>query len=286
MKPQLNTKNGSVSKGRAVFMLFYRFILKKYAKYVILEKMQLWGNNMRIAVCDDDPGMLTLMHRLTAGEFEKRHADFTVQAYPDAQKLLSDFAEKPFDVLFLDIKMPGIDGFEAARRVRGMTDETEIIFITTEQELVYDSFDFQPFAFIPKTPPELMKSRLSRTVGNLLAKYKVSRRICVELPYSEKIYIKPNDLIYVGSEKNNLIYHIRDGEDVLVRAKIQEAEEILPDDLFIRIHNRLIVNMAHIESIDYPQGVLTVTGGELLPISRPRKQSLSDAYDRYLRTLV
>lgn len=241
---------------------------------------------MRIAVCDDDQGMLTLMHRLVANEFEKRHADFTIKAYSCAKKLLEDFKEKPFDVLFLDIKMPGIDGFEAAREVRCMTDETEIIFITTEQELVYDSFDFQPFAFIPKTPPELMKNRLSRTVGNLLAKYKVSRRICINLPYNEKMYIKPNDIIYVGSEKNNLIYHIRDGEDILVREKIQDAEELLPADLFIRIHNRLIVNMAHIESIDYPQGVLTVTGGEILTISRPRKQSLSDAYDRYLRMLL
>ena len=159
----------------------------------------------------------------------------------------------------------------------------KIIFITTEDDLVYDSFDFQPFAFIPKTPPELMKSRLSRTVDNLLAACNAVRKICIELPYNDKIYLRPDELIYVNSEKNNLIYHTKENGDIITRAKIQDAEEILPSEIFVRIHNRIIVNMSHITNLEYTHASLTVTGGEELGISRTRKTEFEAAYDDYLR---
>ena len=179
--------------------------------------------------------------------------------------------------------MPEIDGFEAAKELRKLSPDTKIIFITTEDNLVYDSFDFQPFAFIPKTPPDVMKNRLSHTVDNLLAVCKAVRKICIELPYNDKIYIRPEDLIYVNSEKNNLTYHTKDSGEIITRAKIQDAEEILPTELFVRIHNRIIVNMAHITELECTHASLKVTSGEELGISRTRKHDFETAYDQYIR---
>ena len=221
---------------------------------------------MRIAVCDDEVSVLKLISVLTRTEFENRGESVTISSYTNAGKL-----------------MPDIDGFKAAAELRKTTPDVKIIFITTEDNLVYDSFDFQPFAFIPKTPPEVMKSRLSRTVDNLLNACKAVRKICIELPYNDKIYVRPEDLIYVNSEKNNLIYHTTDGGEIITRAKIQDAEEILPQELFVRIHNRILVNMSHITELECTHASLTVTYGEELGISRTRKHDFEQAYDAYIR---
>ena len=238
---------------------------------------------MRIAVCDDETAVLKLVSVFIRTEFENRREPVTVSSYTSAVRLISDLETKQFDAVFLDIRMPEMDGFRAAEELRKNAPEAKIIFITTEDDLVYDSFDFQPFAFIPKTPPELMKSRLSRTVDNLLAACNAVRKICIELPYNDKIYLRPDELIYVNSEKNNLIYHTKENGEIIVRAKIQDAEEILPSEIFVRIHNRIIVNMSHIEELEYTHASLTVTGGETLGISRTRKHDFETAYDEYLR---
>lgn len=238
---------------------------------------------MRIAVCDDETAVLKLVSVFVRTEFENRREPVTVSSYTSAVRLISDLETKQFDAVFLDIRMPEMDGFRAAEELRKNAPEAKIIFITTEDDLVYDSFDFQPFAFIPKTPPELMKSRLSRTVDNLLAACNAVRKICIELPYNDKIYLRPDELIYVNSEKNNLIYHTKENGDIITRAKIQDAEEILPSEIFVRIHNRIIVNMSHITNLEYTHASLTVTGGEELGISRTRKTEFETAYDDYLR---
>jgi len=238
---------------------------------------------MKIAVCDDETAVLKLVSVFIRTEFENRREPVTVSSYTSAVRLISDLETKQFDAVFLDIRMPEMDGFRAAEELRKNAPEAKIIFITTEDDLVYDSFDFQPFAFIPKTPPELMKSRLSRTVDNLLAACNAVRKICIELPYNDKIYLRPDELIYVNSEKNNLIYHTKENGDIITRAKIQDAEEILPSEIFVRIHNRIIVNMSHITNLEYTHASLTVTGGEELGISRTRKTEFEAAYDDYLR---
>lgn len=239
---------------------------------------------MRIAVCDDEVTMLKLISSLVRSEFENRNENVVVSSYLKAEQLIRDFTSKSFDAVLLDIRMPDMDGFEAARLLRENNPEVRIVFITTEEGLVYDSFDFQPFAFIPKTPPDTMKSRLSHTMKNLISSLKSSRRICIELPYNDKIYVKPEELVYVNSEKNNLFYHLSNGETVITRSKIQEAEELLPTDIFVRIHNRTIVNMGHIKDMEYDHTSLTVDCGEELSISRTYKTDFDAAYVKWQRS--
>ncbi len=239
---------------------------------------------MRIAVCDDELTMLKLISGLIHKQLEETGENATVSSYIKAEQLISDFPHKNYDAVLLDIRMPDTDGFEAARKIRESSPDTKIIFITTEENLVFDSFDFQPFAFIPKTPADVMKSRLSHTIENLLAALKSSRKICIELPYNDKIYVKPDELLYVNSEKNNLFYHLANGETIITREKIQEASDSLPDDVFVRIHNRTIVNMEHITNLECDLSGLTLKNGEYLSISRTYKTELDKAYDKWVRT--
>ena len=105
---------------------------------------------IRIAVCDDNKAFSDLISRLLTGVTESKGIEAAVTSYNSGRELIRDHGEKPYDVLFLDIDMPEINGFEVARSIRADSTRAFIIFVTAKTGLVYESFDYQPFGFICK----------------------------------------------------------------------------------------------------------------------------------------
>ena len=133
---------------------------------------------IRIAVCDDDEYMLEKLKFMIDREFAGHTSDYIIKCYSSAGLLLDDNSSTAFDIIFLDIDMPETDGFETAEKLRNDFMQCYIIFVTSHSNLVYRSFDFQPFHFIPKNPastensapikkqtavPQLMKTPISTT---------------------------------------------------------------------------------------------------------------------------
>ena len=185
-------------------------------------------------------------------------------------------------MVFLDIKMLDIDGFEAAKQVRATSEKTYIIFVTTESGLVYDSFDYHPFYFIPKGKPEILRAKLKNVIGKLIEQLKDNYTICFDLPHGEKKYDKVGDIIYIVS-KSNYLDIVCKTETIHIRRKLNEILDELPAKLFSRINNRIIVNMAAVCRIDNTRMKATLYDGTELNISRTYKSEFSEKYNIYLR---
>lgn len=91
---------------------------------------------IKIAVCDDNEKMLDILNQTIVQEFQKYTNDFSAKSYVNGNLLLDDNNNTPFDVLFLDIDMPQISGFEIAKKLRDEFKQCFIIFITNHSELV------------------------------------------------------------------------------------------------------------------------------------------------------
>jgi len=86
--------------------------------------------------------MVDYLRGLIADAYSANGLNSEIECFSSAEEFLGKHAETPFDIVFLDIVMPEINGFEAARLIRKISPKTYIIFITMESSLVYDSFDF------------------------------------------------------------------------------------------------------------------------------------------------
>jgi two-component SAPR family response regulator len=73
-----------------------------------------------------------------------------IYPFSGAGALINYMDSTYFDVIFLDIDMPEITGFDAAKKVKEISPESKIIFVTSKHDLVYNSFEYQPFYFIRK----------------------------------------------------------------------------------------------------------------------------------------
>ena len=102
---------------------------------------------MRIYICDDEPQIL----RQIGKQVQVCMPESVVTELGTSTELLELLRKQNCDVLLLDIDMPDITGLEVAEQLKGLTKKPLLIFITSHDELVYDSLQFHPFGFVRKS---------------------------------------------------------------------------------------------------------------------------------------
>lgn len=245
---------------------------------------------IKIAVCDDDGVMLERIGAAIAESFRANDIETKTEIFSSGAELLSAFDKSPFDALFLDIRMPDMSGFDVAREIRKKSENVYIIFITTESALVYDSFEFQPFNFIPKSSPYNLKRETERkikSVVNALAKrFLAFKAITVKLPYSEETAFTLRELICLKSSGNYTEYVLFEREIFRVRKKLDEAIREVGEELLLRPHKSFAVNLNYISKISFPRLTVYLKDGTEIPISKANKAAVEEQYGRWLRNCL
>lgn len=246
---------------------------------------------IRAAICDDELTMLDHLYTHISKEFERQNAGAHIDKFMTGKDFLDAHKAEPYDVVFLDIRMPDINGFDIAAELRRITEKTYIIFITTENTLVYDSFSFQPFDFIPKTlPSELgtdalsnfLVNRLTNVIARLLKQISSVKTVSLTLRYNQKLSVNISDIQIIQSVRNYAEYVIADHEPVRIRAKLDDIERGLDGHLFGRPHKSYIVNMNYIKNVDSRNMTLTLKSGDIISISKTYKRVFETAYINFL----
>lgn len=237
---------------------------------------------LSIAVCDDNKAILDYLAAEIEKDFQKASMNIKVSTFASGNTFISKHELILFDVVFLDIVMPDINGFDIAKKVRQISDDTYIIFITTENNLVYDSFDFQPFYFIPKGKLQILEQKLDQVIEKLIIHISAREKVFIDGALGSKHYVSPMNILYIKSSVNNAEFHMQN-ETEYVRCKLDIIFSSLNHYIFARPHNRLIVNMKHIRRVNYPTGEIFLDNGEILPISRGYKKTFEQEYLQFTR---
>ena len=238
---------------------------------------------INIALCDDNKAFLSILSEMVKRCLSEYNIKYNISDYLSGKVFLEHHKKTPFDVVFLDILLPDSGGFEIAKEIKAVSPGTHIIFVTTESSLVYDSFDFRPFYFVPKDSIELLYPKLHHVIKLLISHLSAHTPICIEMPYGEKKYVEPVKIISVQSKANYLYYSMIGADRLCVRGTMDSAMKDLSADFFVRIHNRNIVNMANIRKVDYPNNRVIMCDGREISISRTYKKEFDDIYTKYLR---
>ncbi len=124
---------------------------------------------IKAAVCDNEPVMLERLYGQIPSEFERQGAQLRLDKFISGGDFLNAHNAEPYDVVFLDIDMPELSGFDIAERINDVGD-TLIVFVTMHDELVFSSLRFRPFRFIRKAYLENELPETAEAVKNELAK--------------------------------------------------------------------------------------------------------------------
>ena len=237
---------------------------------------------IHIAFCDDsseyravfDKELRLCCEKVFAGAIKYQ----IEPGFEDASSVLAYIKHSPIDLLFLDVDMPGMSGFDLAKALLFEHKQTLIVFMSAFDNFVYNSFEYYPFAFLRK---DCMKTELPAVLKRVLDKVTQPDRI-IELPTTaEKIRIDTVDILYAESERNYLHVLTVYGKDYLSRLTMAEFEALTAKHDFFRIHSAFLVNFEHVERI-LPNGCVQV-GKKELPIAQRRLKAFKSAYMDYTR---
>jgi len=106
---------------------------------------------MKIAICDDEYITAEYYYEQIERIFKEYSTECEIELFTDSGKLLTSLYEgKRWDICFLDIDMPLIDGLSLGQKLRELDMDCYLIYVSIHREYVYESFKARPFRFIPK----------------------------------------------------------------------------------------------------------------------------------------
>lgn len=180
------------------------------------------------------------------------------------------------DLIFLDIEMPLINGFDL---LDGLKIKPQIIFITSKADYAVKAFDYEATDFLQKP---ISKERFLKAVKKALELHQLRTDSHEDL--GEAIIIKSNLKklkIYTAKIKwveafGDYIKIITDDDNHLVLSTMKSFENELPDGKFVRVHKSYIVN---VERIDKFNSKFAEIGSTKIPISRNKKDTITKAIE-------
>ena len=216
----------------------------------------------KIAICDDEPLHIDKIRSILLDE--------ETDNYTKPANLFNAItAGKRYDVLFLDIMMPEIDGISLARELRELDEDMLIVFITSKIEFMQTGYEVKAFRYLlkdqidtglPKIWKDIEKELLDR--ADTYFTYEFER----------KTYRYPcRDILYLESNLRRIILHTN-RDTATLYGKLDDLAIKYP--MFVRIHKSFLVNRRHIHSIS--AGMVVLSNGDVLPISRKYADSLEE----------
>ena len=238
---------------------------------------------LHIAICDDDSSAVAEHKKITEACLLQCGSAGKITTYTASDNLLYDITEDGFfyDLILLDIEMPGNTGMETAERIKPCLPNVKIIFITSHIEYAVDAFELSIFRYVPKNDIE---KRLCQAIHDAVKLIELEDGKAYTIQTNSRLEKIPfKEIFYIERDGKNASISTAKGISK-VRKSLQQVYGELNAEEFIYIDRGCIVNIIHIMQIK--DGMAVLKNGISLPISRTHLQEVKIQINSYWGTHI
>lgn len=228
-----------------------------------------------VAIIEDEVPEAKLLRDYFQRFGQKKGAEFLLEFFRSGEDFLMNY--KPiYDMVLMDICLPGANGMDTAFRLRKMDQTVTLIFVTNMAQYAVKGYEVNAFDYIVKPVSYAGFSlKLQRTLNQL------------SFQQDEELLIAHNDIChrvassqikYVEISGHDMVIHTTK-EDIPAYGNLKQLETKLNPKKFVRCNSCYLVNLSFVQSI---QGQQVLLGDISLQISRPRRRQFIQALNSYL----
>lgn len=239
---------------------------------------------MRIAICDDERIYIDTISFYLNKISSKNNKKCDIITCQRGEALIDLCGKEKIDAVFLDISMPGINGFETAEQLLKIRKNLIIVFVSSKESMVFSSYEYKPFWFVPKSQIAMLEIVINKLFEKLDAESTENTLVTINVENNKVIEINLKELAYFKTDDHYIQLAMKDKTySISYRNKIDNIEEQLSKYWFVRIHNRYLVNCRLISGIE--NNLCKLINGEEIPISRAKMQQTKEVFQNYLRSI-
>ncbi len=233
---------------------------------------------MKIAICDDEINFQKILRK----QLEKYYGalEVEIEVFISGKDFLERFenCSLAFQMIFMDIEMPELDGLETAKRIRKINQSIPIIFLTSHTELAMEGYEVAAFRFLDKP------LRIEKLITTLQA-FDNLKLLDNKIEFQDgdkKLLVNWTEIQYIQSE-NVYVNIYLEHTNYLIRKKLYDMEKQMPKQLFYRPHRSYLINLRFVKSFNGKQ--IIMKNGTEIPLSRGKRNEFKLLMMKYLRIL-
>lgn len=240
-----------------------------------------------VLVDDEEKAIQSLHWELTQVSDEIE----VLAAFTDPCAALGYLRENTPDCIFLDIEMPAMDGFQFLQEMENK--EIPVVITTAYNQYAIKAIKKEALDYLLKPIDQddlkgtigKIRKRMARSYNAIRLKELISlkgpasslnpKKITINAD-GKLIFLEAGDILYAQSDGNYSTLYLSDGRKIVLTKKLKEIDQMLPDDLFFRIHNSYIINIRKVKEYLKTDGYVILESNHKIPVSRKKKSEFLD----------
>ena len=228
---------------------------------------------VKIALCDDVPQAREELKQMLKCCCKDVNKEVEFYEFENGAELLTKL--QPFDVLYLDIEMPLMDGFEVAKEILKTYPKMKVIMATGLESRFREAFEISAYYFLTKP---FDKAEVERVLLRLLKDLDYKKYLDV-VDNRRKVTLLQGDIVSISSRYGGVEVQTKEGRyqhyETLKKLKCKLSEN------FVIINKGLMINLEHIKKLNGDSVLLS--SGEECEVSRRNKKELMELHNQYLK---
>lgn len=204
---------------------------------------------LRAAICDDEENVVSHVKEITDRYFRTHCVSCSIRLYQSSENLQYDLQDGIYyDLLLLDIEMPGVGGMSLAREIHDTAPAARIIFITSHLEYAITAYEYAVFRYISKTAIE---EKLPAALEDFYKLYRLEQSEYYTIEVKNHVERIPyREILYILKDGKYAVFHLQNGKTLSVRKPLSQVYSEISREYFYFADRGCIVNLANAAGID------------------------------------